>query len=187
MSEKKKNKLDMKSSLLLMLVAGAAVIFMMLRNGGTGKAEQGCKASETSPFGQAAQPVWVELPNAHQAATAAGFELEYPAYKSDVYTVEKFRAYTEQVMEVWYEDAQGNEGIRFSKTHSCGAKNVYQVNVKFKSLNIDDIAGREVSFYGDGEKILFVTFEEGEYSYCIQCLNDTQDRSVIEEMIKSMK
>ena len=54
-------------------------------------------------------------------------------------------------------------------------------------MNIEDIAGREVSLYGDGEKILFATFEEGEYSYAIQCVTNPQDSSVIEEMVKQFK
>ena len=186
MSEGKNKKQEFWSAILLFVVAGAAVIFLTLRNGG-GNAQTGCKASEVSPFGQASQSVWVELPNAHQASTAAGFEMEYPAWQSDVYKTEKFRAYTDQVMEVWYVDDQGSEGMRFSKTHSCGAKDIYKINVKFRSMNIEDIAGREVSLYGDGEKILFATFEEGEYSYAIQCVTNPQDSSVIEEMVKQFK
>ena len=186
MSEGKNKKQEFWSAVLLFVVAGAAVIFLTVRSG-AGNAQTGCKASEVSPFGQASQSVWVELPNAHQASTAAGFEMEYPAWQSDVYKTEKFRAYTDQVMEVWYVDDQGNEGMRFSKTHSCGAKDIYKINVKYRSMNIVDIGGREVSLYGDGDGILFATFEEGEYSYAIQCISNPQDSSVIEEMTKALK
>ena len=172
--------------MIMMLVAGAAMLFLMLR-GRTGGVTEGCMANQTSPFGQAQQSAWVDLPNEHQASTAAGFGLEYPEFESSVYTEKKFRAYTEQVFEVWYEDSAGNEGMRYSKAHTCGMKNVYIADFKFKSMNIEEIDGKEVSLYGDGKGIGFVTWDEGEYSYCIQCLGNMQPYEDAVNMMKAMK
>ena len=173
-------------SMIVLLIAAAVTLFMMLR-GRTGGVTEGCKANQTSPFGQAQQSAWVELPNDHQAATAAGFEFTYPEYESDKYTVKKYRVFTEQVSEVWYEDAAGNEGMRYSKTHSCGMKDVYTTEYKFRTMSIEDIDGKEVGLYGDGDGIGFVTWNDGEYSYSIQCLNNMQERDVIIGMMKAIQ
>ncbi|HCK87399.1 MAG TPA: hypothetical protein DHW39_01170 [Erysipelotrichaceae bacterium] len=187
MSENRNQKADAKTySMIMMLVAGAAMLFLMLR-GRTGGVTEGCMANQTSPFGQAQQSAWVDLPNEHQASTAAGFGLEYPEFESSVYTEKKFRAYTEQVFEVWYEDSAGNEGMRYSKAHTCGMKNVYIADFKFKSMNIEEIDGKEVSLYGDGKGIGFVTWDDGEYSYCIECLDNMQPYEDAVNMMKAMK
>ena len=187
MSENRNQKADAKTySMIMMLVAGAAMLFLMLR-GRTGGVTEGCMANQTSPFGQAQQSAWVDLPNEHQASTAAGFGLEYPEFESSVYTEKKFRAYTEQGFEVWYEDSAGNEGMRYSKAHTCGMKNVYIADFKFKSMNIEEIDGKEVSLYGDGKGIGFVTWDDGEYSYCIECLDNMQPYEDAVNMMKAMK
>ncbi len=187
MSENRNQKADAKTySMIMMLVAGAAMLFLMLR-GRTGGVTEGCMANQTSPFGQAQQSAWVDLPNEHQTSTAAGFGLEYPEFESSVYTEKKFRAYTEQVFEVWYEDSAGNEGMRYSKAHTCGMKNVYIADFKFKSMNIEEIDGKEVSLYGDGKGIGFVTWDDGEYSYCIECLDNMQPYEDAVNMMKAMK
>lgn len=170
MSEKAP-KLSTKAFTSIVLAAAAALIVIyMIFSGGSGVKNDadGCNVNFQSAWGQTPNAIWIDLPSYAETKAIATFDFEYPESPLKGYDTETYRAYSRQVFEAAYLDANGNEGIRFSKAYTCNAYEIYEPkDGEFRSIYRNDVDGIEVKEYGDGETVSILFFAKGDYSYTI--------------------
>ena len=188
MDESKKSGISAKTYVLIVIaIAAIGVLIMTLTNG---KELQGnaCGVNYQSPFGQQQTAMWIDVDSLRAASLIANFEAEIPENpQPDLYPNTNFRAFTNVVIEEWFTNDAGEEGVRFSKAYTCDGSELYEPNVTFRSTNIVDVGGLEVTERGDGETVSMASWSIGEYSYSVLSLKTPLEKDVLEELDKEMK
>lgn len=185
MEEKKNSE---KNYMLIILGVVALIAIVMTLGGSNAVKPDGCGTTPISPFGQQQQAMWIDFDSLRAASLIAGFETELPENPlADEYPNDNYRAFTDVMVEVYYTNDAGEDGVRFGKAHTCDGREVYEPNITFRSTNIVDVGDLEVTERGDGETISMATWAEGEYSYGILTLDDPVPKEVMENMIRSFK
>ena len=188
MSENKpEKKIDMKSiAMIVMLIGAVAVVGFIMSITGQFKTSKGCNVNPQSAWGQTTPSVWVELNSYAEAKAVTVFDFETPENPRSGYDNIHYRAYTREIFEIWYTDDAGKEGIRFSKKHSCDGSEIYEVEKKYRSVNIVDVGGVDVTEYGDGETVSYAAWAIGDYSYAILAIDDPLTKEELEKFVPQL-
>jgi hypothetical protein len=181
---KPKKKTGMTPLILLAVFVVVAVMTIVQMN--KGNASGGCYVVPRSAFGQAPQQQWIEADTAPEADYLASFSLSVPEQPSAKYTEAHYWVYTSQIYEIRYANSNDEEGLRITKGNVCGNP-VYDVDQKYKSTNIIDIDGKEVTEYGDETTVSIATWVDGDYSYCIGAWNDPLTKETMDALIAQVK
>lgn len=190
-TENKKEGMSIYTAIVMVVAILLVVAYMMFFKGKGGTSEatgNGCGINAHSAWGQTPATVWVELGSYLEAKAVTEFDFETPENPLDEYPEIHYRAYTKEVFEVYYTDAAGKEGIRFSKAHECDGKEVYEPkDGVYRSLLIEDVNGTDVKEYGDGEKVSILFWTDGEFSYTILAEDNPLDKEFAESLISGIK
>lgn len=147
----------------------------------TGAAPEEAASSDAPMSMQIANP-WSEFDNLEEAETDAGVELTLPkSYKGFNHRI--YRAMHGEMIEVIYQDADGQEGFRIRKSRGSGdISGDYNSYAQKKTLEIGD---RFVETRGNGDEIAVATWSSlsPNLSYAI-CV--AEDQHFTEDDIRSL-
>ena len=190
-TENKKEGINIYVAIVLVvaiLLVAANIMFFKGKGGASEATGNGCGINAHSAWGQTPATVWVELNSYLEAKAVAEFDFETPENPLEEYPELHYRAYTKEVFEVYFTDASGNEGIRFSKAHECDGKEVYEPkDGAFRSIFVEDVNGTDVKEYGDGKTVSILFWVDGEYSYTILADKNPLDKEFAESLISKIK
>ena len=195
MSEENKNDSEIKEGVVsniykiigLVVVAAGVIVFTLYSGNSHADPNDGCRVNDTSPFGQAPVAQWVELNTYQEAYAVSYFDMNYPKEPIAGYPEEHFRAYNRQYMEVYFTNAQGEEGIRFTKGYTCNGAEVYDTsNATFRSTVIQNVDDIDVTERGDGDTVSLATWYVGDYSYGINAMKHPLSREEMEALVREL-
>ena len=170
----------------LTLIALACVAILMMVVKGSGYDSKGCYVITSSPFGTGNSQAWSTLPNQTQMQYLASFNFEVPENPLGLEDA-RYRAYSEQVAEVYYLDEEEVVKLLMSKAYTCDGSPMYEVTKDFNFVSTRTIGGHEVKCYGDSDTTCSVAeWADGAYAFAVLAIAYPLEISQLDEIIPYM-
>ena len=186
-TELKKDSGTSKMTLGIMTFVGlACVTVLMMILGGKGYDASGCHVITSSTFGNAGQQAWTVLPDHQQMQYLSSFNFEVPESPLGLENA-KYRAYSQQVAEVYYLDEDDVVIILMSKAYTCDGAPMYVPTKEYNFVSTKEMAGHAVKIYGDNEGYSSLAeWSVDAYAFAVLTLNHPITFEQLEDIVPYM-
>lgn len=127
---------------------------------------------------------FVDCATMDEAAEIAGYELSAPETIGESCSRSAIRAMEQSMIEVVYQDGQGEEGFRIRK--APGSADISGDYNEYSQINTVEADGQEVTMKGQADKVNLAVWSDGEYTFAVSSI-DGLDSAAMAELVQSVQ